>query len=66
MNQYMKSQLGKTKSIIIEQEKDGFWIGHSKDYLTVKIRNKDNILAKEVDVILEGIDFPKMIGRIKK
>ncbi|MFP4478877.1 MAG: tRNA (N(6)-L-threonylcarbamoyladenosine(37)-C(2))-methylthiotransferase MtaB [Candidatus Izemoplasmatales bacterium] len=66
MNQYMKSQLGKTKSIIIEQEKDGFWIGHSKDYLTVKIRNKDNILAKEVDVILEGIDFPNMIGRIKK
>ncbi|MDA3931299.1 MAG: tRNA (N(6)-L-threonylcarbamoyladenosine(37)-C(2))-methylthiotransferase MtaB [Tenericutes bacterium] len=64
--QYMKSQIGKTKSVIIEQEKDGWYIGHSKDYLSIKVKSEKYIIAKEVEVILESIDFPNIVSRIKK
>jgi len=63
--EYMKSQLNKTKSIIVEQEKDKWYMGHSKDYLSIKIKSEKNIIGSEVQVMLERIDFPNIIASIK-
>ncbi|QWC00739.1 tRNA (N(6)-L-threonylcarbamoyladenosine(37)-C(2))-methylthiotransferase MtaB [Mycoplasmatota bacterium] len=63
---YMKSQINKTKSVIIEQEKDGWYFGHSKDYLSVKIKSDIDIIGKEKLVVLNQIDFPNIVATIKK
>ena len=38
--QYMKRYLGQTWEVLFEQEKGGYWYGHTTNYLSVKI--KDN------------------------
>jgi threonylcarbamoyladenosine tRNA methylthiotransferase MtaB len=49
---YYKSQLGMIKEVIIEQEKDGFLLGHSKDYISIKLKADPSLIGKAVDVKL--------------
>lgn len=56
---YLKSQLGKTKSVLFEEEIeiDGekYWVGHTKDYIQVVVKS-DKIIAGGIkDVNLEKI-----------
>ena len=37
--EFMHSQLGKTLEVLFERERDGFWVGHSGNYLEVAVKN---------------------------
>ena len=62
---YYEQQVDKVKSVIIEQEKDGWLIGHSRDYVAIKIKGALSLLGEEVQVRLKAVDWPKMIGIIE-
>lgn len=63
---YLNKQIHQTKKVLIEQFKDDYLLGHSKDYVHVKMKGSEDLIGKEVSVYLDEIDFPMMIGVIKK
>lgn len=61
---YYKKQVGTRKSMIVEQDKDGWLMGHSRDYVSIKIKGDSKLLGQEIDVLLNRLDMPDMIGEI--
>lgn len=61
---YMSKFIGKTVEFIPEVYKDGYLIGHTGNYLSVKALGCDNLLNNSVLVKLESIDYPYMVGII--
>ncbi|MFO7806659.1 MAG: hypothetical protein R6V30_13490 [Paracoccaceae bacterium] len=62
---YIKTQLGKSKRVIIEQRKGEYLFGHSRDYLPVLVKASDDLIGKEVLVYLLKEDFPNVIAKYK-
>lgn len=61
---YYQKQMNQVKKIIIEQEKDGYLVGHSRDYVSVKVKGNHSLIGEEVDVRLINVDFPDMLGEV--
>jgi threonylcarbamoyladenosine tRNA methylthiotransferase MtaB len=53
---YYRSQLGMAKEVIIEQEKDGYLLGHTKDYISIKLKGDLSLIGKAVDVKLVKLE----------
>jgi threonylcarbamoyladenosine tRNA methylthiotransferase MtaB len=58
LKEYVQKSLNKEKHVIAEQIKDGYLVGHSRDYIAVKFKGDKNLLGKEVIVKITGIDQP--------
>ena len=58
LKEYVQKSLNKEKHVIAEQIKDGYLVGHSRDYIAVKFKGGKNLLGKEVIVKITGIDQP--------
>jgi threonylcarbamoyladenosine tRNA methylthiotransferase MtaB len=61
---YYNQQIGSFKEVIIEQEKDGWLMGHSNDYVSIKLKGQSSLLGEMIQVKLIEMDFPSMIGII--
>jgi len=63
MIDFLNDQIGKNLKVLIEREDDGFWIGHSGNYLEVKIKNK---AAKNelFDVYISEQENGRLLGKI--
>ena len=61
---YYNQQIGSVKEVIIEQEKDGWLMGHSNDYVSIKLKGQLSLLGEMIQVKLIEMDFPYMIGII--
>ena len=55
-NNYIKSQIGKKHYFIPEQIKDGFLQGHTRDYILVRISEAEELIGKEIPVIIKDYD----------
>lgn len=62
---YMYQFIGKTITFIPEVEKDGYLIGHTGNYLLVKVKGDIASLNQTVPVLLEEVKYPYVIGEIK-
>ncbi len=63
---YLKSLVGSEEEVIIEKEKDGFYIGTGRTYTTVIIKNEEHIkIGDMVSVKIIEVLKNKLIGRIK-
>ncbi len=60
--EYMNKFLNKEIVFIPETIKDGFVIGHSANYLAIKIKGDKNLINKDVKVMLKNIEYPYIIG----
>ena len=60
---YRKRFIGKELDVICEVKKDGWWIGHSSNYLEVKFKGefKPNDLVK---VKMTEAGYPVSIGEV--
>ena len=63
---YMCQFIGKTITFIPEVEKDGYLIGHTGNYLLVKVKGDLSSLNKTVEVLLEEVKYPYVIGKRKE
>ncbi len=63
---YMYQFIGKTITLIPEVEKDGYLIGHTGNYLLVKVKGDIFSLNQTVSVLLEEVKYPYIIGKMEK
>lgn len=61
---YYKMHVGKDVIVIPETYQDGYLIGHTDNYLKVKFKGCEELLGKDVNVLLEKYEYKIMIGRI--
>ena len=59
--EYMKKFIGKKVSVLIEENIDGYSLGHTGNFLYVKI-NKELPHNEIVDVVIKDVDYPYVIG----
>ena len=63
-NNYMNKFIGKVITFLPEIEKDGYIIGHTGNYLLVKVPGTKDDLNKITKVILTSNEYPYMKGEI--
>ena len=63
-NNYMNKFIGKVITFLPEIEKDGYIIGHTGNYLLVKVPGTKDDLNKTTKVILTSNEYPYMKGDI--
>ena len=61
-NKYMNKFIGKTLTFIPEVYKDGYLIGHTGNYLLIKLNGCEELLHKEVSVKLMENQYPYIIS----
>ena len=61
--EYMTKMLGKKLEVLIEEEKEGYFEGYSKEYIRVKVK-KANI-NEIIDVIAKDIDKDAIIAEVE-
>ena len=59
---YFKRFLNKKMEVLIERKGDGYSVGHTTNYLMVKIKNKQFNSEDMVNVIIKDIEYPFVIG----
>lgn len=63
--EYMNNFLNKEINFIPEVEKNGYLIGHTGNYIQVKVKLDKSLLGNEVKIILKEISYPSIIGITK-
>ena len=61
-NKYMNKFIGETLTFIPEVYKDGYLIGHTGNYLLIKLKGCEELLHKEVSVKLMENQYPYIIS----
>ena len=64
--EYYQKFLGKTMEVLFEQEKNGYWYGHTSNYLEVKVKKENiDLINKILNVrlvkIINGVIFGEEI-----
>ena len=63
---YILNNLGTIHYCIAEQIKNGYLVGHTRDYISVKFIGDKSLLGKEVRVKLLSYDNPYTLAKIEK
>jgi threonylcarbamoyladenosine tRNA methylthiotransferase MtaB len=58
MEEHIKKSIGSIHYVIAEQVKEGFLVGHSRDYIALKFIGSENLLGQEVKVQIISADKP--------
>lgn len=59
---YMNKFVNKEVLFIPEIRKDDYLIGHTGNYLQVKIKSNEDLIGKDVKVLLKEVNYPYIIG----
>lgn len=63
--EYMNKFINTKITFIPEVYKDGYLIGHTGNYLQVKCKGDIKLLNEDVDIIIESLEYPYVIGECK-
>lgn len=63
--EYLKSYIGKNLNVLFEEEANGFYKGHTANYLMVKTKSKENIENEILTVKVKGIENLELVGNIE-
>lgn len=61
--EYMSKFLGQELSFIPEMKKDGYLVGHTKNYISIKYKTDENLTHDEITVKLDKIEYPYVIAK---
>ena len=61
---HIKSQLGKVHHVIMEQIKDGYAQGHTRDYILVRLEPKPQLIGKETEIKITHYDGVYCYGEL--
>lgn len=64
-NSYMDKFINKNVLLLPEVYKDGYLIGHTDNYLKIKVKGNKDLLNKIIVVEVLKNDYPYLIGKIK-
>jgi len=56
---YMEKQIGKNCNVLFEEKQDGFWQGHSENYILIRVKSDEDLKNKVLTVKIKekGNDF---------
>ena len=64
--EFNKNELGKSLKVLFEEiDKDGYFKGHTSNYITVKVKTKENLENKILDVKITDVDGLELIGKLE-
>ncbi|MGN1298684.1 MAG: tRNA (N(6)-L-threonylcarbamoyladenosine(37)-C(2))-methylthiotransferase MtaB [Candidatus Scatovivens sp.] len=63
--EYLEKYIGKKVSVLFEEEKDGMYQGHTDNFLLVKVKSKENLVNKILDVNIVNREGLELIGILK-
>ena len=64
--EYMNKFIGKEVVMLPEVYKDGYLIGHTGNYLLVKVKGNKENLNKDLNVIIEEVNYPYVMGKVSE
>ena len=64
--EYNKSYIGKTVRVLVEEKTEGYYKGHTDNYLYVNLKSEEDIENKMVDVTIENAEDENLCGTINK
>lgn len=59
-NEYMQKQIGNKTTILVESQAQGVASGYTSNYIMTKINTDENLIGKEVEVVLQKVDNDSM------
>ena len=62
-NEYMNKFVGEKIEFIPEVYRDGYLIGHTGNYLLVKYKGVEDLLHKNVNVIVDYVEYPYVVAK---
>ena len=54
--EYNEKYIGKTISVLFEEKRDGFWIGHTDNYIDVKFKSEEDLENKIKNVVAKKVE----------
>ena len=63
---YFNKFVGTTIEFIPEVYKDGYLIGHTGNYLQIKVKGDESLLNEIVSVEIESIEYPYCMSKMCK
>lgn len=63
--QAIQDQTGNILHVVVEREKNGYLMGHSRNYVHVRFKGNISLVGTEVDVLLTKENYPISDGLIK-
>ena len=57
--EFQKQYIGKEVEVLFEEEQEGFYIGHTKNYMMIKIKSKENLENRIQKVLIKDLSFFK-------
>lgn len=58
LKNHIENNIGSLHYVIVEQIKDGFLVGHTRDYISVKFKGKSSLIGQEVLVKIVAAEQP--------
>ena len=60
----LESYINRTVEVLFEEKKDGYWIGHTKNYITVKVKTEENMKNLLLPVKINNFENLELIAEI--
>ncbi|MBF0485272.1 MAG: tRNA (N(6)-L-threonylcarbamoyladenosine(37)-C(2))-methylthiotransferase MtaB [Candidatus Omnitrophica bacterium] len=61
---FLESLIGSRGGVLIEEKKGDYWVGHTDNYVKIKVFSKRNLKNKMVSVRLHKIDGEAILGTV--
>ncbi len=62
-NEYNNSYIGRTINVLIEEKENGALLGHTSNYLYVKVKdNEENLRNEIIKVLVNGAEEEMLLG----
>lgn len=62
--EYMSKFIGGNLEVIFEAYKNGYYPGHSSNYLEVKVYSDENLRGKAIKIKINDIEYPYLVGKV--
>lgn len=64
--EYLEKYVGNEIQVLFEEEKNGLWRGHSKNYVVVNVKSEEDLKNSMINIEITGVKDLELVGKIKK
>lgn len=65
-NEYIKTFVNQNVEVLFEYEKDGFWFGHTSEYVLLKVKSNQDLFNQLCKVLVSGIENDTLLGEVEE
>ena len=63
MKMYNEKYIGKKVEVLFEEKQGDFWVGHTRNYMIVKINSKENLENVIRHIIIKEVNSEELLGK---